>query len=86
VLKDKANKLDVAQTIISGEQTADSYKINLYNGVTGSSTVANIPSYTNMGFDSIEAVDGVFLADGNLVYDILDYVDENKGYTKSEID
>lgn len=68
---------DVAASAgISGSTYGDTqYQIVLDNGVADGTTSAIIPSYTSGNFADVEGTSGGFLADVNMVNDILDYVD-----------
>ena len=66
----------VSSAIVSGEATMDNtYTVTFNNGVANGITSAKIPSYTSKGITDIESAYDGFLADANMINDILDYVD-----------
>lgn len=62
------------QSTFSGTENSDYYRLTWFTS-SGGGRNADIPTYSGKGFASIEDIDGVFLADYKMVYDILDYVD-----------
>lgn len=99
-----ANKTDITNLTASvtalqastftGAENETSYRLTWFTSSGGARNV-DIPSYSAKGFASIEEVEGVFMADYRMVYDILDYVDSKAGnstvdlsayYTKTDVD
>lgn len=69
------NNSSVLTKVTGAAGTDYQYTITSTNS-SGGTTTAIIPSYTSKSFTNIEGTAGGFLADVNMVNDVLDYVDE----------
>ncbi len=62
------------KSTFTGAEQENSYRLTWFT-TSGGARDWDIPAYSAKGFAGIEEVEGVFMADYRMVYDILDYVD-----------
>lgn len=70
--------MSLQQSTFTGAENENYYRLTWFTSSGGNRNV-DIPTYQGKGFTNIEDLDGVFMADYKMVYDILDYVDNAVG-------
>ena len=87
--------ISLQQSTFTGTEAVNYYRLTWFTSSGGNRNV-DIPTYQGKGFTNIQDLNGVFMADYKMVYDILDYVDNaisqsggsvnlSNYYTKSEV-